>query len=52
MAGGLLAGTVVVVAGDRLDPALHDEAVRAGLRVHHYYGSAELSFVAWGVARG
>ena len=38
----------VVVAGDRLSPALHDRAVAAGLRVHHYYGAAELSFVAWG----
>ena len=41
-------GLTVVVAGDRLTPALHDRAVRAGMRVHHYYGAAELSFVAWG----
>jgi long-chain acyl-CoA synthetase len=52
VAGGLPAGTVIVVAGDRLRPALHDEALRAGLRVHHYYGSAELSFVAWGSHAG
>ena len=42
------AGLVVVVAGDRLAPALHGRAVAAGLVVHHYYGAAELSFVAWG----
>jgi long-chain acyl-CoA synthetase len=44
----LLSGTDVVVAGERLTPALHDRAVEAGARVHHYYGAAELSFVAWG----
>ena len=44
----LLAGVHVVVAGDRLTRALHDEAARAGVRVSHYYGAAELSFVAWG----
>lgn len=38
----------VVVAGDRLSPALHERAVAAGVVVHHYYGAAELSFVAWG----
>jgi acyl-CoA synthetase (AMP-forming)/AMP-acid ligase II len=43
-----LAGVTVVVAGDRLPPALHDRAVAAGVRLHHYYGAAELSFVAWG----
>ena len=43
-----LGGLTVVVAGDRLSPALHDRAVAAGVRVHHYYGAAELSFVAWG----
>jgi long-chain acyl-CoA synthetase len=43
-----LAGCVVVVAGDRLSAALGDRAARAGARVHHYYGAAELSFVAWG----
>jgi acyl-coenzyme A synthetase/AMP-(fatty) acid ligase len=39
---------VVVVAGDRLSPGLADTAARAGLTVHHYYGAAQLSFVAWG----
>jgi acyl-CoA synthetase (AMP-forming)/AMP-acid ligase II len=43
-----LAGVTVVVAGDRLSPGLHDRAVAAGVRLHHYYGTAELSFVAWG----
>ena len=43
-----LAGRTVVVAGDRLSPGLHDRAVGRGLEVHHYYGAAELSFVAWG----
>jgi acyl-CoA synthetase (AMP-forming)/AMP-acid ligase II len=46
--GGTARGLTMVVAGDRLTPALHDRAVRAGARVHHYYGAAELSFVAWG----
>jgi long-chain acyl-CoA synthetase len=41
-------GLCVIVAGDRLDRERHDAAVRAGARVHHYYGAAELSFVAWG----
>lgn len=45
---GTVQGMTVVVAGDRLTPALHDRAVRAGALVHHYYGAAELSFVAWG----
>lgn len=45
---GWLAGVTAVVAGDRLSPALHDRAVDAGVTVHHYYGAAELSFVAWG----
>ena len=39
---------VVVVAGDRLAPALADRAEAAGHTVHHYYGAAQLSFVAWG----
>jgi long-chain acyl-CoA synthetase len=39
---------VVVVAGDRLSPGLADAAARAGHTVHHYYGAAQLSFVAWG----
>lgn len=43
-----LSGVTVVVAGDRLDRQRHDMAVSAGARVHHYYGAAELSFVAWG----
>jgi acyl-CoA synthetase (AMP-forming)/AMP-acid ligase II len=46
--GGPLGGVTVVVAGDRLSPGLHDRAVAAGARVAHYYGAAELSFVAWG----
>ncbi|MGZ6803833.1 MAG: o-succinylbenzoate--CoA ligase, partial [Nocardioidaceae bacterium] len=41
-------GLTVVVAGDRLTADLADRAERAGLLVHHYYGAAELSFVAWG----
>ena len=49
---GAPAGLVVVVAGDRHGPALHDRAVAAGLQVHHYYGAAELSFVAWGAHAG
>ena len=38
----------VVVAGDRMPAALAARAVAAGGRVSHYYGAAELSFVAWG----
>ena len=45
---GSLAGVTVIVAGDRLSPALRGRAVEAGAAVHHYYGAAELSFVAWG----
>jgi long-chain acyl-CoA synthetase len=45
---GSLAGVTVVVAGDRLSPRLWARADDAGARVHHYYGAAELSFVAWG----
>ncbi|MFT4165635.1 MAG: AMP-binding protein [Microlunatus sp.] len=37
-----------VVAGDRLPPSLAQRAVDAGHAVHHYYGAAQLSFVAWG----
>ena len=44
-------GLVVVVAGDGLSPGLAARAARAGLVVHHYYGAAELSFVAWGSDR-
>ena len=43
-----LTGVHVVVAGDRLAPSLHEAATAAGARVSHYYGAAELSFVAWG----
>ncbi len=44
-----LTGVHVLAAGDRLSPAAHDAAVAAGARrVSHYYGAAELSFVAWG----
>ncbi len=46
--GRFPAGATVVVAGDRLRPALRWAAEKAGLRVCHYYGAAELSFVAWG----
>lgn len=48
VASGPVPAMTVVVAGDRLGPALHDRSVDAGLTVHHYYGAAELSFVAWG----
>lgn len=41
-------GLTVVVAGDRLSPALHARARDLGVAVHHYYGSAETSFIAWG----
>lgn len=43
-----LDGVHVVVAGDRLTEALLLRATSAGARVSHYYGAAELSFVAWG----
>lgn len=45
---GRLDGVRVTVAGDRLDPGLHRRAEAAGAEVSHYYGAAELSFVAWG----
>lgn len=45
-------GAHVVVAGDALSPALHDDAVDRGLRLAHYYGAAELSFVAGGPHAG
>lgn len=42
-------GVHVVVAGDRLDATLGERALAAGASaVSHYYGAAELSFVAWG----
>ena len=43
-----LAGAHVVVAGDRLPRDLAERAVAGGASVSHYYGAAELSFVAWG----
>lgn len=43
-----LAGVTVITAGDRLERRAHDAAVAAGARVHHYFGAAEFSFVAWG----
>jgi long-chain acyl-CoA synthetase len=45
-----LAGVHVVVAGDRLPRDLADRARATGTQVSHYYGAAELSFVAWGSA--
>ncbi len=41
-------GVRVVVAGDRLPEALVARATSAGIVLDHYYGAAELSFVAWG----
>ena len=46
--GAPLTGVHVLVAGDRLAVGLHDQAAAAGARISHYYGAAELSFVAWG----
>lgn len=43
-----LTGVHVVVAGDRLPRDHADRARAVGARVSHYYGAAELSFVAWG----
>lgn len=43
-----LAAVHVLVAGDRLERTTYDAAREAGARVSHYYGAAELSFVAWG----
>lgn len=45
--GGLPLVRVVVVAGDHLPAAVMQRCGRAGWRVVEYYGSAELSFVAW-----
>jgi long-chain acyl-CoA synthetase len=42
------AGLRVVVAGDRLPTPLRERAVALGLRIRHYYGASELSFVACG----
>ena len=41
-------GMHLVIAGDRLRRSLARRAAEAGARVGHYYGAAELSFVAWG----
>lgn len=41
-------GVHLVVAGDRLPTGLSERATAAGARVSHYYGAAELSYVAWG----
>jgi acyl-CoA synthetase (AMP-forming)/AMP-acid ligase II len=38
----------VIIAGDRLRQDLADRAEARGWRVSHYYGAAQLSFVAWG----
>jgi len=46
--GAELAGVHLVVAGDRLGSRLAARAHAAGARTSHYYGAAELSFVAWG----
>lgn len=43
-----LADTKVVCAGARLSAAQAERAVTAGARLTHYYGAAELSFVAAG----
>lgn len=43
-----LGGRHVVVAGDRLSESEAGRARAAGIRTSHYYGAAELSFVAWG----
>jgi long-chain acyl-CoA synthetase len=47
-----VAGMHLVVAGDRLGQGLAHRAATAGARVSHYYGAAELSFVAWGTDDG
>ena len=41
-------GMHLVIAGDRVRRSLARRAAEAGARVSHYYGAAELSFVAWG----
>jgi acyl-CoA synthetase (AMP-forming)/AMP-acid ligase II len=46
--GADLRGVHIVVAGDRLSRDLAARAVAGGARTSHYYGAAELSFVAWG----
>jgi acyl-CoA synthetase (AMP-forming)/AMP-acid ligase II len=49
-AGTDLRERTVVVAGDRLRRELAERARSAGARIAHYYGAAELSFVAWGTS--
>lgn len=46
-AGGLPLVRVVVVGGDHLPAVLREQCEGLGWRVVEYYGSAELSFVAW-----
>lgn len=43
-----LTGRDLVVAGDRVDATEAARVRAAGGRLHHYYGAAELSLVAWG----
>lgn len=45
---GAVPGLHALVAGDALQPDLRRRAEQAGMVVHHYYGAAELSLVAWG----
>ncbi|HEY5821510.1 MAG TPA: AMP-binding protein [Propionibacteriaceae bacterium] len=47
--GANLAGRTLIFAGDTLEAGLRIRAEEAGASVAHYYGAAELSFVAWGV---
>lgn len=46
LGGDLRRGTRVEVAGDRLPDSLVERARTRGLALAHYYGAAELSFVA------
>ncbi|WP_435199612.1 AMP-binding protein [Janibacter sp. GS2] len=43
-----LAGRHLVVAGDRIEAGTRARIRAAGAEMSHYYGAAELSFVAWG----
>jgi acyl-CoA synthetase (AMP-forming)/AMP-acid ligase II len=45
-------GWHVVVAGERLPEEAAHRAAAVGVRTSHYYGAAELSFVAWGTHAG
>jgi long-chain acyl-CoA synthetase len=45
---GRAPGLHLIMAGDRLPVALADRAEARSWTVHHYYGAAQLSFVAWG----